>query len=374
MSDEEIVVTGTPRDRDDDDLTLIVDDVEISGWQEIEVTLRAEGFPNSFHIALSAKEPVSTVVRAGQLCTVLLGRDKVITGYIDRDVPGGTATSHAINVMGRGLTQDMVDCSAEWPQGQLTSVDALTIATTLALPYSIGVELAEGASAGEKVPQWNLNYGETAAEIIQRVARNAGLLAYEDAHGRLLLATAGTRKAASGVVYGQNVQAWSVDNSADARFSEIVCSGSSMDGLQELGGNDFYATERDPNVSRHRLMYMVVESVAEDPRAFTQKKAQWEIARRAGRAAIVSVTVDSWRDADGDLWMPNTLVPVELPTRLPSSEMCVAEVTFRRSGETGTTADLRLMPREAFTPEPISLNPINTADVIGPETGPETAP
>ena len=131
MSDgPDIVINGVGPDRDQDDLTLIVGGTEITGWQEIEVTLRAEGFPNSFHIALSSKEPISTIVRAGEICTVLLGRDKVITGYIDRDVPGGTPNTHVINVLGRGLTQDLVDCSAEWPQGQLTQADALTIAST----------------------------------------------------------------------------------------------------------------------------------------------------------------------------------------------------------------------------------------------------
>ncbi|KQN00573.1 phage baseplate assembly protein [Sphingomonas sp. Leaf25] len=366
----DIVVNGAGRDRDQDDLTLIVGGTEITGWQEIEVTLRAEGFPNSFHIALSSKEPISSIVRAGEICTVLLGRDKVITGYIDRDVPGGTPNTHVINVLGRGLTQDLVDCSAEWPQGQLTQADALTIASTLALPYSIGVELGEGAAAGDKVPQWNLNYGETGAEIIQRVARNAGLLAYENAQGHLLLTTVGATRAASGIVYGQNVERWSVDNATDQRFSEIVCCASSMNVLQDLGGNDFYHTERDPNVARHRLMYMVLESVADDPQGFTIRKAQWEIARRAGRSTIVSATIDSWRDAAGDLWMPNTIVPVELPARLPASDLVVAEVTFRRSSESGTTAELRLMPREAFVPEPITLNPISTADIDAVEPAP----
>ena len=346
----------------DGELTISVDGTKVVGWTNIEVTLRAEGFPNSFSIAASSHEPAEPILRAGAACTVMLGDDLVITGYIDRDTVSGGADTHGIQLTGRGKTQDMVDCSAEWPSGQLTNVDALTIAKTLALPYGIEVALGEGASAGGNVPQWLLNYGETSAEIIQRVARNAGLLAYEDAKGRLLLATVGATKAASGVVYGENVEQWSVENSVDGRYSRIVCCGVSMDTFGDLGGNTFFHEENDPYVTRPRLMYMVVENVADDPREFTEKKARWEIARRAGRASMLRATVDCWRDSASTLWTPNTLVPAKLPGNRTAGPFVLSEVTFRRNDQTGTTADLVLMPPAAFTPEPIVLTPINTAD------------
>lgn len=346
-----------------DDLTITVGGKDITGWQTIEVTLRAEGFPNSFAISMSAKDPIPEIARAGADCVVKLGADKVVTGFVDRDRPGGSPTAHSIELIGRGKTQDLVDCSAEWPIGQLIGGNALTIAQTVAKPYGLTVKLAEGAATGDEVPKWNLNFGETGAEIIQRVARNAGLLAYEDADGALLLAAAGTRKAASGIVFGENVEQWSAENSMDARFSEIVCCGASMNVLMELGGDDFYHKQPDPNVKRHRLFYMVVEQVADDPRAFTIKKAKWEVARRAGRSAMVRATIDSWRDKAGKLWAPNTLVPVEVPGNRGGDELCVSEVTFRRSNEAGTTAELMLMPKEAFTPEPIVLEKVNTADI-----------
>lgn len=347
------------------DLTISVAGKDISGWERIEVTLRAEGFPNSFAISMSAKDEIPELARAGAECVVKLGKDKVITGFIDRDRPGGNANAHSIELVGRGKTQDLVDCSAEWPTGQIIAGNALTIAQTVAKPYGLTVKLGDGASAGDEVPQWNLNYGETGAAIIQRLTRNAGLLAYENGEGELILGNVGTKKAASGVAYGVNVQAWSVENSMDGRYSEIVCAASSMNVLMELGGSDFYASAPDPNVKRHRIRYMVVEPVATDPQAFTEKKAKWEAARNAGRGAAVRATIDSWRDKDGKLWAPNTLVPVDVPGNRGGDTLCLAEVTFRRSNETGTTAELLLMPKGAFMPEPIVLSPVATAEFIG---------
>jgi prophage tail gpP-like protein len=351
----------------DDALTITAGGQKVSGWTEIEVTLRAEGFPPSFAIGMSSKGPIELAARAGQACEVRIGGDLVITGYIDRDSQSGTATSHAVQLIGRGKTQDLVDCSGEWPSGQQTNVDALQIATTLAKPYGITVAMAEGAVAGTAVPRWLLNFGEAGADIIQRVARNAHLLAYEAPDGRLLLSAVGSTSAASGAVYGQNVQAWSAENAMDGRYSEIVCCRLATDSLQELGGDDFYDTVTDPNVPRHRRLYAVVEGTgADDPYAFTSNKAKWDIARRAGRSVPVHVTLDSWRDSAGTLWAPNTLVPVGVPGNRGGSPLVLSEVTFRRDSESGTTAELTLMPRAAFVPEPIALQPVNTNGLIGP--------
>lgn len=359
----EIVVSGQPARRDPNQLTLSVGGNELTGWEEIEVTLRAEAFPNSFDVKASMQPGNVLPTKPGDSCTVLLGDDVVITGYIDRVTDGGDATSHMIHLQGRGKTQDLVDCGAEWPSHQMINGNALTISQNLTLPYSISVELVNGATPGPDVPQWPLNYGETAAEIIQRVARNAGLLAYEDHEGKVALANVGTITAASGIKYGQNAQAWSVELSMDQRFSDYVCCSESMDAMMELGGSDFYDTEKDPNVPRHRQMYLVVDQVANDPQNFTIQRAKWESQRRAGRGFIVRATVDSWRDSGGTLWTPNTLVPIDLPAAAGGTMLVISEVTFRRSDGTGTIAELVAMPKSAFTPEPIVLVPVNLADI-----------
>lgn len=148
----------------------------------------------------------------------------------------------------------------------------------------------------------------------------------------------------------------------DRRYSDYVCCSESMDAMMELGGSDFFYKATDPNVPRHRLIYLVVENVATDPQAFTIQRAKWEASRRAGRAFVPRPVVDSWRDTSGALWAPNTLIPVELPGMDAEEKLVIAQITFRRSNENGTTAEITCMRKEAFTPEPIVLSPVNTAD------------
>lgn len=352
-----------------DDLILTARGRRISGWTNISVTLRADGFPGQFAIAMSWKDPMThgaVIAAAGDACEVYLGNDLVVSGYIDQDIPSGDKNSRSLTLTGRGRCQDLADCCAEWDTRQLISGNALTIAQKLASAYKIDVVLGAGADPGPQVPQWALNFTEKAADIIQRLAQNAGLLAYEDASGRLVLAKVGTVTAASGAVYGQNVETWSIEHSMHERYSEVACAWLGTATLSDLDGGDFFHLETDPNVPRHRRLDIVMADVAEDAKAFTIRRAQWEIARRLGRSTVVNIQIDSWRDAAGKLWTPNTLVPVVLPDmRSTRQDLVLAEVTFQRGSE-GTHADLVLMPREAFAIEPISLLPINTADLTGP--------
>ena len=351
-----------------DELTLLVAGQVISGFEDIAVTLRLEGFPNSFTVRASVGQGGQAPVAAGNDVVVKLGNDTVITGWVDRVTEGVTPDGHTLTISGRGLTQDLVDCSAEWPSAQLIGGNALTIAQRLASAYNIDVITANGASPGPDVVSWALNYGDTAADIIQRVARNAGLLAYENNLGQLVLGNVAATTAASGIVYGQNVEASTVDQSMDQRFSDYIGCFAALDTLGALGGgSDFFYGATDPNVTRHRVQHLVMEFVAANAQDFTEQRAQWEAARRAGRSFVVHVTVDSWRDSAGGLWLPNTLVSIDVPgaDSAQTGQLLIAEATFRRSNEGGTTADITAMPSTAFQPEPIVLVPVNTAALTG---------
>ena len=89
-------------------------------------------------------------------------------------------------------------------------------------------------------------------------------------------------------------------------------------------------------------------------------RAQWEKARRYGRSQAATVTVDSWRDSAGTLWMPNRLCPVDLPAlKIVGQRWLIASVTYQLGLEGGTRALLVLMPPEAFQPEPNLVQPFD---------------
>ncbi|MDN7871262.1 Mu P family protein [Burkholderia multivorans] len=344
----------------DDDLYLSVGNQTVTGWTDIRVTRGIERCPSDFEVGLTERFPGSTnevVVTPGDECQVQLGSDLVLTGYVDRYVPSFGPQEHSIRVSGRGKCQDLVDCSAVWPNGQISGTSALDVAQKLAAHYDITVNC--DVQDLVKIPQFNIFIGETPFEIIERISRYSALLVYDQPDGSLQLTRAGQVQAAGGIVEGVNVQAASIAYSAEERFSKYTAFAQSVLAYSDMGvGPITIATAEDTEVKRVRERFIVAEAV-QGFMDLAQRRAVWEMNRRAGRAAVVTAIVDSWRDADGVLWTPNTLVYVSLPhLKLAGETWLIGEVTYRRSIYSGTTAELTIMDPRAYLPEPIALQPM----------------
>lgn len=343
-----------------DDLTLSVGGQNLTGWTEIEVMRGIENCPSVFAIGMTEKvseDSDRVIVKPGDACTVMIGSDPVITGWVDRLRPGIRPGGHRIGILGRSKSCDMVDCSAEWPGGQIKGSSVLEIAKKLATPYGITVEGA--VDTGPPIPQFNLTIGESAYAIIERLARFRGLLIYDLPNGNLSLAQAGNDKMGSGIVQGENIQRGDAEFSMDERFSDYEAFITAVDTFSDLGdGGNLLGKASDSGVKRHRLRTIISEGGALG-NDVAIKRAQWECNRRAGRSYSVAATVDSWRDKDGKLWTPNATITIDAPTlKLPSGTVWViAQVTFRLSKE-GTMADIIAMPKDAFLPAPINLMPL----------------
>lgn len=343
-----------------DDIALIINGASLSGWQSVRVTRGIERCPNDFSLAFTESYPGQSdpfLVHPGEPAEVAIAGDIVVTGFIDSHTASIASRSHGLAVTGRGSCQDLVDCSAEWPGGQIRSNDVKSIAEKLALPYGIRV-VAQG-DTGARLPMLTLNCGQTAFDIIETVCRYRALLAYELPEGQLFIGPVDRSTQATGGVAegdGGNVQSASLTLRMDNRYSDYQATIVSADTLSDPGTGGFVvATASDPGVPRHRLLYFVAEA-ATGGLDIARQRALWEAARRIGRAQQLRVIVDSWRDAAGDLWTPNTLVPIEIPSlHLPRGTLwTLSEVTYHRDGA-GTHADLLLMPPDAFEPQPIAL-------------------
>jgi prophage tail gpP-like protein len=304
---------------------------------------------------------LSTVVQAGDPCKVFLGADLVLTGYVDEYSPKIDGQSHSVSLSGRSKCEDIVDCSAEYPNSQISGGTALSIAKVLASPYGITVTQISGGNP--TIPQFNLLLGETAVEIIERVTRNSSLLYYDMPDGNLVLAQVGTGKMASGIAEGANVQSATAKFTMGQRYSEYRVVKVSFFNFNDAngGGGNYIGEAIDPFV-RHRVKYIVSEAGDIDF-VIAQARALWEAKRRFGKSYSVTVTVDSWRDSAGNLWTPNTLCNVNIPTlKIINQDWIIGEVTYARDDKQGTTATLLLCPATAYSVEPMLIQPISFRD------------
>lgn len=334
-------------DSDLDVVSLTVDGKIIEGWDSVRVTRGIERFPSDFDLGLMDYFPGNEdlqLVEEGMSCEVRIGDDLTLTGYVDDWEPALSRSRHEVRATGRSKCQDLVDCSAEWPNNVINASNALEIASRLASYY--GITVTTDVDELVKVPQFTLNWGESPQEVIDRVARWSALLYYDQPDGNLLLTRVGTRRAASGIAEGVNVEQAYYRKSMADRFSDYVGVSMSVSPIAGYSPDTAYdavtlATARDPEAARmrYRKHISIVESTLMATQQ-AQSAIDWEMNRRYGRSKQLSVTIDSWRDKDGKLWEPNTLIPVDLPTlRLPETELLLAEVTYMRD-DYGTHAPM----------------------------------
>ena len=350
----------------DDTLTLQIGGRRFLGWQEVRVTRGIERMPSDFDLRVTERNPDGSkiTIKPGDTCAVLIGKDPVLTGYVDRyrgDIAPG---QHGVSVSGRSKCEDLVDCAAIYDGGQVVAGNVLQLASDIAKPYGIS---ASGEQGRSDIPQTNINLGETCWEIIDRVARYSALLAYDDVNGNLVLASVGTTLHASGFEQGVNVQSASIAYGMDQRYSEYFAAHVSVDQLSELGpGGLLYGRVTDTGVPRLRRRVIVSEQTTNSYNV-AEARATWERNRRIGRSMSVTLTCDTWRDSAGLLWQPNQLAPVHIPAlKLNRQKWLISEVSYGRDERSGTTAQVTLMPPEAFTVEPTAIGslPKDLSDAI----------
>lgn len=350
-----------------DDLTIIVGGQQISGWTRVRVTRGIERVPSDFQIELTEYYPgddTTITVLPGSACQVFLGTDLVLTGYVDDYIPKIDAGSHSIEITGRSKCEDLVDCSAEYPSSQIGGTSALDIITKLSAPYGIKVSQINGPT--DSLPQFNLLFGETAVEVIERICRNKGLLFYDGTDGNLILSQVGSATSASGFVQGINIKSAQARFSMGQRFSDYQVVMQSLFTLGYLGENgNLLFDSTDQFVGRNRKKIIVAE--ANDPGFQNiEKRAVWEAKRRFGKSYQVQLVTDNWRDSGGKLWTPNTLASISIPAiKMPNNQFVISEVTYSRDDKNGTEASLILYPATAFNVEPILLQPFPFPEVSG---------
>ncbi|KAF1027067.1 MAG: hypothetical protein GAK29_00873 [Acinetobacter bereziniae] len=325
----------------------------IEGWTQVSITCGIERIPNSFSLQMSEKVPDLAYVEVipGDKCTVYIGEDVVVTGYIDRFTNTVRANQHIYQVTGRGKCSDLVDCSAVWKGMQFQNMDALKIAESLCEDYGIKVS---SEVKTDVISVQNINIGETPAAVLDRVCRVAQVLYYEDENGNLILSRERNDGPVGSLVQGKNIETASFTKGRDQLYSDyiVVIPSAALNADQIEDQNIGYYIVKDKFINRYRPLYIIPED-GDAGFKVAEKRAMWEQNRRYARSNVLNLTVSNWRNVEGILYKPNTQVQINIPSlKIVMQNWLIGEVTYRID-EMGTRCDLIVMPIGGFTPEPI---------------------
>lgn len=328
---------------------LKVDGVYYGGWKSLRVTRSIEQLAGTFDLEITEgwpDNPSASPIRPGQPCELLLDGVTVITGYVDTLMIDYDANRHTLRVAGRDKTADLVDCSAVYKSGQWHNVKIDQLAEALLKPY--GIKVVVEADIGKAFSSWNIQEGESVFECLERAARMRALLLTSNPAGDLVITRAGKVVLEHGLTEGENIKAARAEFSWKERFSSYVTKGQGKLGAD--GDNQHAAPKgavTDDIINRHRPLVVLAESHSEN--ATLRDRAEWERNVRQGRSARGSITVQGWCDPAGNLWQPNTLVPVTsaMLSLKDAAQMLIVGCTWTLD-EGGTQTELAISRPEAF--------------------------
>lgn len=355
------------------DLSLFVGGKGFGGWKDVRVTQSIETISGDFDLSYSATwsgQRTPWPIIDGDPCEVRIGDDVVLTGYVDDSDDNLTATDDTLQVTGRDKTGDLVDCSAMHKPDQWSGQSLQAIASILCKPFGISVRAQ--VDTGKAIPTVKVQPGETAFAVIDRLCRMRAILPVSDGKGGLVLTAAGKGgRAHTALEEGVNILSIGRKRSQKDRFSEYIIKGQ-QSGLAALGGGPAVevvtakgevATRaaapasgraKDAGVLRYRPLVIIAE--AEATGHSPAVRALWESTVRAGRGLRLTVTVQGWRQANGDLWTPNQEVYVKVPSRKIDDWLLIASCTYT-CGDSGTLTELSLARPDAFRLLPVKPKP-----------------
>jgi prophage tail gpP-like protein len=184
--------------------TLTVNGRRYERWEEIRVTRGVDRMATDFDIAVSERfaSALDLPLAPFQECTVAIGSDPVLTGYIDNYLPKVEADRHAVRINGRSKTEDIVDCTPDIMGGQFAGYKLDAIAGLFKIDVVVQTDV------GEPFPDATIERHETGFAFLEWLARLRSVLMTNDEQGRLVLTKAGSDSAHDALLRGPggNVQ------------------------------------------------------------------------------------------------------------------------------------------------------------------------
>jgi prophage tail gpP-like protein len=200
--------------------TLTVNGQRYERWEEIRGTREIDRMCTDFNIAVSERFLAGTAdfpLAPFMPCTVTIGDDVVLTGYIDNYLPEVEADRHTVRITGRSKTEDIIDCTPDIQGGRFAGYKLDAIGQSVRKPYLIDVVVE--VDVGAPFPDATIERHETGFAFLERLCRLRSILATDDEQGRLVLTRAGARRATDALVRGPggNVQ-WAAGVFSGARL------------------------------------------------------------------------------------------------------------------------------------------------------------
>lgn len=272
----------------------------------------------------------------------------VIKGRVESIVSVFNIEENYLEVSGRSLTADLVDCSIIGPT-EYNNIPLDKLARELIKPFGLKVFLSAIPKVISKV---SIKPGDTVFEVLDKYARAQGLFWVTTREGNLRLASEANSRADTKIEEGVNLLGGSVNIDMSHRFSKytVKAQSSADDNFPGLVSRAAEGTAKDLGVSRNRPLLIIAEGNLDN--ALAKTRAQWEASQRLARSYSIEVVVQGWQQETGILWGLNQRMLIKSPTLGLDGEFLSDSIEHVRGYDEGTITKIGLTLKGAYKPAP----------------------
>jgi prophage tail gpP-like protein len=326
---------------------------DFASWQDVSITVSLEGACRSFQLEASGDKAEDAPIFEGDEIEIRIDNEKVLTGRVTGLGGEDDSNDRSFEFAGRSSTLDIVDCS-NIANRTWQNIPLLRLAQKLCAPYGVTAraDVNDPLLISDPIKRFTVEPDEPVFAALERAARLRAALLYDDPEGRLVL-TVGAKgrfplAVGARIVHGQNKLSAKSSIDGSKLYSEYRIKGQRFGDDNDSGAPVAIVGGVSDGDGSRRLRVKTLISKSSLSPAKAKTRAQWEAANAFGRAVSYSATVRGWRDQEGELWTPGTLIEVDDPVRRFQGQFLVVTVNYLKSSDEGTRCEVSVAPEGGY--------------------------
>ncbi|MDX1603767.1 MAG: hypothetical protein R3209_11905, partial [Salinimicrobium sediminis] len=260
-------------------VSVSIGGAKFEGWTSFDITRSIESLTGSFSMSVTdeqeRKNNLSWPLQTQKAVIIKVDDIPLINGYIDEVSPSISPEEHSITISGRDRTCDLIDCSADLVARKFSfnKTNILQLASALCEPFGIVVKVSPGTDTS-KVFKLSVNTGESVFELLDRKAKESGILLTTDTSGALVLSNSQRDVSYTSLELGVNIKSGDSSFNYENRFSAYRVIGQSKESKDWKANLNIKGTSSDEGVLRYRPLLIQASGETNSTRA--QTLANWE--------------------------------------------------------------------------------------------------
>ena len=199
-----------------------------------------------------------------------------------------------------------------------------------------------------KHTNFTVNPGEKVVESINRLLTKDNLVVTDDEFGNLVIVEVGSAgKCFDRLKVGQNVLTGSSNWDASKIFSVYAVLGQHKGSDLEFGKqvSQDKGIAYDNRIGRYRLL--VIKDTGQSSNSLNESRAEFEKNFRHADMMRSQHNVQGWRQTNGALWRPNSLVELEDPILQISGQFLINKIVLNLN-QSGSITEIETISQDAY--------------------------